>query len=283
MVIQESLWESGNSDSKMQTFVKEGSFRVMGGAITKDAPQNFKTETPAATIGIRGSMYAGLYKDENLSVVFEGGQAIYVAKGSQSRDITTPGFGIQISDTDQKIEKPKKFDQQDLNKIENQLASATESDEQKNDSEKKDSEAETVVADSSDGTPEDKTKDDNSGDTAIDSNGQGEDKSSDDGSEESLVVDSSFADQQSTITPETSEQDSSLSESFNTEISAIASETVSGYTDTIKNSDSGSTTEGIITLLLEDLGYTGTKSASVPTSGMSYFKGKLKNHDGEII
>ena len=52
--IAEYNWKPGSNTSAMKTVVREGAFRVMGGAIAKDAPQNFTTDTPSATIGIRG-------------------------------------------------------------------------------------------------------------------------------------------------------------------------------------------------------------------------------------
>jgi len=54
MKIAEYRWQSEQKDGGLAMQVKEGLFRVMGGAIAKDAPQNFKTKPPTATIGIFG-------------------------------------------------------------------------------------------------------------------------------------------------------------------------------------------------------------------------------------
>lgn len=70
--ITEYLWKPGDKNSAMVTTLKEGSFRVMGGSITRVAPENFTTNTPSGTIGIRGSMYAGMISGERLLLLFQG-------------------------------------------------------------------------------------------------------------------------------------------------------------------------------------------------------------------
>lgn len=94
--IAEYRWQPGQKDGALKTQVKEGTFRVMGGALAKDAPQNFKTETPTATIGIRGSMYAFKSTNDSLSVVFQGGKGIDIFNGLGKVTITTPGFGTHV-------------------------------------------------------------------------------------------------------------------------------------------------------------------------------------------
>jgi len=69
MKIANYQWDAEAKQGAMKTHVTEGIFRVLGGAITKNSPEHFTTETPIATIGIRGSMYAGRIKDSSLSVV----------------------------------------------------------------------------------------------------------------------------------------------------------------------------------------------------------------------
>ena len=79
MTIEQYEYNPAQNQGAMVTNVKEGIFRVMGGAITKIAPGNFKTETPTATIGIRGSFYAGRLVQLKLEVVFLGGRGITVS------------------------------------------------------------------------------------------------------------------------------------------------------------------------------------------------------------
>lgn len=97
MKIVEYRWQSERNDGALKTRIKEGAFRVMGGALAHAAPQNFKTETPTATIGIRGSMYAGVASADFLSVVFQGGKGIEVTNSFGSVTITKPGYGTKAT------------------------------------------------------------------------------------------------------------------------------------------------------------------------------------------
>lgn len=96
MDISEYRWDANAKSGAMKTRVQEGTFRVLGGMITKTSPESFTTETPAATIGIRGSMYAGRISGNQLSVVFLGGTGIYVENPFGIIDIMEPGFGLTV-------------------------------------------------------------------------------------------------------------------------------------------------------------------------------------------
>ncbi|HHK60547.1 MAG TPA: iron dicitrate transport regulator FecR, partial [Desulfobacterales bacterium] len=78
LTVSEYRYRPQAGEGALKTRVTEGVFRVVGGAITRLAPENFTTETPTATIGIRGSMYSGIYRNQTLSVLFEGGRGIFV-------------------------------------------------------------------------------------------------------------------------------------------------------------------------------------------------------------
>ncbi len=97
MEIANFAWNADKNSGSMKTRVEEGTFRVLGGLITKNSPQNFSTETPAATIGIRGSMYAGSYRNNHLRVAFLGGRGIYVANPYGQVEIDKPGFGTSVT------------------------------------------------------------------------------------------------------------------------------------------------------------------------------------------
>ncbi|MBU2538727.1 MAG: FecR family protein [Proteobacteria bacterium] len=116
MKIAEYRWEAGRKDGALTMQVKEGTFRVMGGALAKDAPHNFKTETPTATIGIRGSMYAFKSTQESLSVVFQGGKGIEVFNDHGKVSITIPGFGTNVV-LNAPPEPPVKFTEQQINDL----------------------------------------------------------------------------------------------------------------------------------------------------------------------
>ncbi len=120
MKIAEYRWQPDQKDGALKTQVKEGAFRVMGGAIAKEAPQNFKTQTPTATIGIRGSMYTFLATKDSLSVVFQGGRGIEVFNEMGKVTITAPGFGTRVV-LNAAPAKPSKFTEQDIKNLNSQL------------------------------------------------------------------------------------------------------------------------------------------------------------------
>ncbi|MBN2298825.1 MAG: FecR domain-containing protein [Deltaproteobacteria bacterium] len=128
--ISEYYWMPNEKTGAMKTRVKEGVFRVMGGAITRESPQNFTTETPAATIGIRGSMYAGKVADGQLVVVFEGGKGIDVMNNAGSVAITKAGFGTRIASADTPPETPKRFSAQDISDLNENMNTDSGQDEQ---------------------------------------------------------------------------------------------------------------------------------------------------------
>ncbi len=119
--ITRHLWQPENPDSALETHVKEGSFRIMGGAITRISPDNFKTTTPSGTIGIRGSMYAGFVKDDFLEVFFQGGKGIFVKNNFGSVDISKPGFSTTVNGPLSAPIPPEKTDPDRLIELDNTL------------------------------------------------------------------------------------------------------------------------------------------------------------------
>lgn len=88
LAIRDYRYRPEDKDAVLKTMVAEGVFRVVGGAVAKLAPQHFTTETPTATIGVRGSMYAGMFKDNQLTVLFEGGVGVYVTNVMGTVELT---------------------------------------------------------------------------------------------------------------------------------------------------------------------------------------------------
>lgn len=113
MKIAEYKWQADENRGALKTEVKEGVFRVMGGAITKASPEKFITETPTATIGIRGSMYAGRVSAGSLSVVFQGGKGILVFNAQGSVSISKPGYGTRVR-LNNRPKRPFKFRDRDI-------------------------------------------------------------------------------------------------------------------------------------------------------------------------
>lgn len=126
MIIAEYEWKPDQGDGGMKTKIKEGVFRIMGGAITRAAPDKFVTETPAATIGIRGSMYAGRVSDGSLTVVFQGGRGIYVTNPAGTVDISIPGYGTRVEGATEAPQTPEPFTAEEITDLNNELAATGE-------------------------------------------------------------------------------------------------------------------------------------------------------------
>lgn len=118
-------WQENENRGALQTAVKEGAFRVMGGRITKASPRNFSTRTPLATIGIRGSMYAGSVSQDALSVLFQGGRGITVTNPFGTVAISEPGYGTSVG-PDTPPEVPHRFTEKDIKAINRELGAGPE-------------------------------------------------------------------------------------------------------------------------------------------------------------
>ncbi|MDH4321835.1 MAG: FecR domain-containing protein [Desulfobulbaceae bacterium] len=137
MKIAEYRWsESAAKEAAMKTQVKEGTFRVLGGAITKAAPKNFTTETPSATIGIRGSSYAGKVTQDNLTVVLLGGKGVNIFNTAGMVPLTKVGFGTVVTPGNAPL-PPFKFTPQDMKNLSGGLTSNGEEDKPKKGGKKK--------------------------------------------------------------------------------------------------------------------------------------------------
>jgi hypothetical protein len=61
LVVKEYVFDSKKKTGKLKMDVKNGAFRVLGGALSKSDGGEVEVETPVATCGIRGSMMIGSY------------------------------------------------------------------------------------------------------------------------------------------------------------------------------------------------------------------------------
>ncbi|ADH86546.1 FecR domain-containing protein [Desulfurivibrio alkaliphilus] len=116
--IAEYQWDQ--QEGELNTRVNQGAFRVMGGSVARTSPEKFTTDTPAATIGIRGSMYAGRVSDGALAVVFQGGTGIIVSNPAGTVEITTPGMGTRVASRTAAPTPPTVFTQEDLGALEDE-------------------------------------------------------------------------------------------------------------------------------------------------------------------
>ncbi|MFZ5760798.1 MAG: FecR domain-containing protein [Thermodesulfobacteriota bacterium] len=125
LTISQFTWQPEKQEGALKTTVKEGVFRVMGGAITRTSPRNFSTDTPAATIGIRGSMYAGTVSPAGLSLVFQGGTGIEVTNPFGAVVISQPGYGTRVS-LNSRPEPPARLSEQEVAALNRELSSTDE-------------------------------------------------------------------------------------------------------------------------------------------------------------
>ncbi|MDH4101462.1 MAG: FecR domain-containing protein, partial [Nitrospirota bacterium] len=94
----------------------KGSFRMITGSIAKKTPDRVKVRTPVATIGIRGTYFAGIFNGATLNTLLVGG-AIFVDNPAGGREIRTPGFGTKVHSNAAPPEPAKKFTQQEIKQI----------------------------------------------------------------------------------------------------------------------------------------------------------------------
>ena len=123
MALATYAWDPENKKAEMETQIREGSFRIMGGAITRMAPEKFKTTSVSGTIGIRGSMYAGNLRGTRLTVMFHGGKGIYVQNRAGMVNINRPGFATLVENADKAPAPPAIMSPSDLMELETLLLS----------------------------------------------------------------------------------------------------------------------------------------------------------------
>jgi FecR protein len=106
LVVEKYLFGKGKKP-EIQTRLKEGVLRVMGGKISRIAPKRFKVKTPTATIGIRGCLWVARVKDGELLVVQMGGKGIDVYTTAGSVPLTKPQQGTYVKGGDLPPERPR--------------------------------------------------------------------------------------------------------------------------------------------------------------------------------
>lgn len=121
LTISRYVWDREKKTGAMTSEIPEGVFRVLGGAITGHAPENFITRTPVATIGIRGSMYKGRFRDNSLSVLFEGGTGIDISSSAGSVALLRPGYGTLVAGPDARPSAARRFTASQIESIDREL------------------------------------------------------------------------------------------------------------------------------------------------------------------
>lgn len=96
--IAECVFKRSEGQGVLNLNINEGVFRIVGGAIMKVAPENFRAVTPTATIGIRGSSFAAEVTPKTTTVVLLGttGAGITVSNEDGYRIVYIPGTGLTV-------------------------------------------------------------------------------------------------------------------------------------------------------------------------------------------
>lgn len=111
-------WSKSKNEGRFKVTVNEGLFRIIGGKITKTNPESFIARTPAASIGIRGSSYAGSVSGKGLSVFLLGGKGIDVGNNKGSVALLQPGMGTSVANAETAPEAPRYFNAAEIHYIE---------------------------------------------------------------------------------------------------------------------------------------------------------------------
>lgn len=93
LTIDAFVYKAGDASSRCETSLDAGAFKVVGGLISKIAPDKTTIKTPACVIGIRGTEGVGVYSRSKTTMCFLSGKAISVAN-SAGRTLLTGASGM---------------------------------------------------------------------------------------------------------------------------------------------------------------------------------------------
>jgi hypothetical protein len=111
-------WSKKKQKGRFEVTVTEGIFRVIGGIITKNSPKSFVAKTPAASIGIRGSGYAGRVSGRKLEVFLLHGKGVDVKNRKGTAALLFPGMGTTVAHSNSAPSRPRLFTAMEMQEIE---------------------------------------------------------------------------------------------------------------------------------------------------------------------
>lgn len=115
--LQSYDWQEKDKNGNFHLSIKEGIFRIIGGKLTKHSPKNFTTDTPSASIGIRGSSYAGSVAGDRLRVFLYSGIGIDVTNAKGSVPLLAKGLGTDVADWLTAPTLARQFSQQEMDEL----------------------------------------------------------------------------------------------------------------------------------------------------------------------
>lgn len=117
--LSDYYWSKKRQRGRFAVTVSEGIFRILGGMITKTDPKAFVAKTPAASIGIRGSGYAGRVAGRKLEVFLLYGKGVDVKNRKGSAALLFPGMGTTVANSQNAPTRPRLFTAMEMQEIEN--------------------------------------------------------------------------------------------------------------------------------------------------------------------
>jgi hypothetical protein len=257
MQIADYQWHPDKKAGAMKTRVSEGVFRIMGGAITRVSPDNFNTETPAGTIGIRGSMYAGKVSGSSLHLLFQGGKGIFVTNAAGSVSIDRPGFGTFVAGPNTAPTAPVRFTNEDLEQLGDVIAVRPE------------------TSDEDDGTDKGKESQSTVGESSRFDVGEDEQPLQEQWGPE--ATDEQTADEQEPLLVDGIDKLQSVA--FGNPVDAVTNVVNEAVVDSIQSvrQDEVLEIERKILELLEEMGFSGDRSVTFPKNGIEGFDGLVRH------
>jgi hypothetical protein len=117
LTIDKFLFEKDNKSSHSESSITTGTFRIIGGAISKVAPDNMKVKTASATIGIRGTIGIGKCNAKQTTAIFVEGKAISTSN-SQGTVILSKKYGHGcVTEKGKAPGRPRIFTPREINAI----------------------------------------------------------------------------------------------------------------------------------------------------------------------
>ncbi len=105
VVLDEFVYDPAAETGTIVLNATKGLFRLVGGKISKDGP--VVLNTPTATIGIRGGIIlVGVADDGATQATFLFGQSMDVTSGGVTKEVSRPGFGIEVAAADEPPSDP---------------------------------------------------------------------------------------------------------------------------------------------------------------------------------